>query len=388
MRRFQAVEFLGQLVGAIARRTDHRIVEEVVQRGLVIERHQPQERAVLAGLGGGERNGGAGEIAHALRGMAGLVRIVGDIDIALHRQRHVGGIAPAGLPSLGDHAAKRLRRLQAAMAEAHERRVAARRHARENLGMAARHEDFRHRQPERAHRELGARDAVELAGILHHAAGQALFQNVPGLQHLLVAVVRVDAETVEFIRLIAAAQAQYEPASRQQVGEGGLLHQPQRLVERQGQYGRPEADMGGLRRAMGHHHEGGRADRMVGEVMLREPGDVEAEILRHLHRVDRGAQHRGGRGVPVIQAHEVEEAESCHCGPPIATELAPGNAHLRACPMVRRRPVTARMPVIADMELFVSKHRKRPAPPQISSSYAWPSAAFPLSPAAAFLIVA
>ena len=65
----------------------------------------------------------------------------------------------------------------------------------------------------------------------------------------------IDAEPVEFIGLIAGADAEHQPAVRQRVGGGHLGGEPRRVVERQHHDRGAEPDVLCDRGAMRHHHQ-------------------------------------------------------------------------------------------------------------------------------------
>ena len=102
-------------------------------------------------------------------------------------------------------------------------------------------------------------------------------------QRLLLDVaprIEVDAEAVEFVLAIARAEAERETAIAQNIDEGGVLGDPQRIGERQRDHRGADLDAFGQRREIGGIDEHVGHDAVfVAEVMLGDPGIVEAELV-------------------------------------------------------------------------------------------------------------
>jgi len=109
---------------------------------------------------------------------------------------------------------------------------------------------------------------------------------VRGLVEALPALHLRDAVAAELRRAVAPADPHVEPALRDDVHQGHLLGEPDRIVEGQDRGGETDPDPG---RPRGHRAgERGRVHReaVVDEVVLGEPHLVEAQILRPRHLVE------------------------------------------------------------------------------------------------------
>ena len=138
--------------------------------------------------------------------------------------------------------------------------------------------------------------------------------DLDALLHQPSPVAPIDAEHVELLQLVPEAEAQPEPASRQEIDDRGLLGHVERVVQRQQEHGRPDGDPLGPGRDGGGHGEGGREVRVVDEVVLGQPDHVEAEGLHRLDvreglGVDLGVgDARRGRVAQVVQDTELHGA--------------------------------------------------------------------------------
>ena len=117
------------------------------------------------------------------------------------------------------------------------------------------------------------------------------------------------AEALELVGLIAAAHAEHEPAVRQRVDHADLGDQAHGLVERRHHHRGAELDALGLAREPRQHHQRRGAHAVVGEVVLGEPGDLEAVGLGRLHLLDRVVVELVRLGARRAVAHQVELAE-------------------------------------------------------------------------------
>ena len=102
-------------------------------------------------------------------------------------------------------------------------------------------------------------------------------------QRLLLDVaprLEIDAEAVELVLAVARAEAEREAAVAQDIDEGGVLGDPQRVRERQRHHGGADLDALGQRREIGGIDEHVRHDSVfVAEMMLGHPGVVEAQLV-------------------------------------------------------------------------------------------------------------
>ena len=143
--------------------------------------------------------------------------------------------------------------------------------------------------------------------------GHALLR--PGGDHRLdvlaensVAVLRVDAEGLEFGLLVAAADAPVHPASGKHVEQRHLLGQPQGVVERrQGDAG-ADAEVLRPRGHMGAHEVNRRTDAERAEVVFRQPHGVVAVLLHDVDALERPVVDLIQRNPPVGPGKELENA--------------------------------------------------------------------------------
>ena len=102
-------------------------------------------------------------------------------------------------------------------------------------------------------------------------------------QRLLLDVapaVEIDAEAVEFVFAVARAETEHEAAVAQDVDEGGVFRDPQRIGERQRHHRGADLDALGQRREIaGIDEDVGHDAVFVAEMMLGDPGIVEAELV-------------------------------------------------------------------------------------------------------------
>src|SRR5206468_9458402 len=109
-----------------------------------------------------------------------------------------------------------------------------------------------------------------------------LFRSADDLEALVEPLARGlhrDAEPAELGRLIAAAQAEFEPPAREDVDLGPLLGDPQRVLERRDDDGRADAHPS-RRGGDGPGERGERgADAVRRKMVLGQPHDVEAELV-------------------------------------------------------------------------------------------------------------
>jgi len=105
-----------------------------------------------------------------------------------------------------------------------------------------------------------------------------------------------DRETPELVLAITLADAEIEPALRQEVQGRGLLGQDHRIVPRQHHHGSAEPQGRGARREPRQQRQRGRDLVPAGEVMLDQEGTVIAERFRFDVEVDevmKALVHRG-----------------------------------------------------------------------------------------------
>ena len=230
-----------------------------------------------------------GEVAHdaglalAPRLGVGLGHIdpARDIDMSARRigAQRLGGLlesGPIGRGLPGQLCERRPARQE--KAEAH-----ARRHPDRAPGRAG-EEDRRVRLLQRMGKHLVIAVDLELE-ILALMIGAFLVEQVHQQRQQLfldvAARLEIDAEAVEFVFAIARAKAEREAAIAQDVDEGGVLGDAQRIGERRGDHGGADGDPLGQRRQIGGIDEDVRHDAVfIAEVMFRHPRIVVAELVR------------------------------------------------------------------------------------------------------------
>ncbi len=123
------------------------------------------------------------------------------------------------------------------------------------------------------------RHANVLSCVFDGATGDELLRHVHGLEEDVAARLEVDAELVELVLLIATAETEHGPAIAQLIEHRDIFQHAQRLIERRNDDRRAKPDALRQARHVGRHGHGRRAEAVVREVVLREPGDVEADLL-------------------------------------------------------------------------------------------------------------
>ena len=92
--------------------------------------------------------------------------------------------------------------------------------------------------------------------------------------------VEVDAEAVELVFAVTRAQTEGEAAVAENVDEGCVLHDPQRIGERQCHDGSADLNaLGQCREIPGIDENVGHDAVFIAEMMLGDPGIVEAELI-------------------------------------------------------------------------------------------------------------
>ncbi len=106
----------------------------------------------------------------------------------------------------------------------------------------------------------------------------------------LAAFLHVDAEGLELVTDEAATDAEIEPALRQLVERRGLFRHPHWIVERQHGGAGAEPDALGARREIGEEGVvGGEQPAVAHEMVLDDPGIVDAHAVRELDLLDDAA---------------------------------------------------------------------------------------------------
>jgi hypothetical protein len=119
----------------------------------------------------------------------------------------------------------------------------------------------------------------------------------------------VDAEPLEFVGLVAGADAQHQAPVRQRVCGRDLGQQPRRVIERQDDDRGAEPDLLGDRGTVGDQHQGRRAKAVIGEMMLGEPGNRVAELVREPGLLRDLGKNFCCRLFGVARPHQIEDAK-------------------------------------------------------------------------------
>jgi hypothetical protein len=147
-------------------------------------------------------------------------------------------------------------------------------------------------------------DLVARAGERQAVFSPGAADDLEALVEALARALHRDAEAAELGRLVAAAQAELEPPARDDVDLGPFLGNPQRMLEWRDDHGRADAHparCGGD--GPGERGERG-ADAVRREVVLRQPHDVEAELVGQTALLERVPVHLGVR-LPLTNRQEV-----------------------------------------------------------------------------------
>src|SRR5438128_1651150 len=124
-----------------------------------------------------------------------------------------------------------------------------------------------------------------LSHIFDGATPDELLGHLERLEKYVAAGLEVDAEFVELVLLIAAAEPENRAPAAQLVQDREILKHAQRLVEGRHDHSRPQPDPPCQPGHVGRHRDRRGAEAIIGEMMLGEPGDIEADLLRQLHLI-------------------------------------------------------------------------------------------------------
>jgi hypothetical protein len=119
----------------------------------------------------------------------------------------------------------------------------------------------------------------------------------------------IDTEPLEFVGLVAGADAQHQAPVRQRVGGCDLGQQPRRVIERQDYHRGAEPDLFGNRGAVGDQHQGRRAEAVIGEMVLGKPGNRIAELVSEPGLLRDLGKYFCCRLFGVARPHEIEDAK-------------------------------------------------------------------------------
>ena len=125
-----------------------------------------------------------------------------------------------------------------------------------------------------------------LAVIFHRAAGDILFQHVQRFEERIARRFQRNPEPVELVLLISRPHADHGTAVADHVQHADFFQHAQRMVQWRHDHCGAKPDLRRLRCQRDGHRKRRRAQAVVGEMVLGEPGDVEADLLRHFHLLD------------------------------------------------------------------------------------------------------
>lgn len=130
------------------------------------------------------------------------------------------------------------------------------------------------------------------------------------------------SQHLELLGSIAKTDAEPQPAAGDHVNEGGVLRQPQRMMERGEQNERADRDPPRPRRDGGECGHDRREISVVREVMLGNPNRIEAGLLgvfdlsKHLRIELSKAEGRAGRVAKIQQVAKADRrSHGCSCTP-------------------------------------------------------------------------
>src|SRR6266850_648538 len=287
--------------------TDHRVrraddqeaVEQVVDVGLLGRRHRDGAALLHALVVVTQAERHAHVPARLLGGGARVGLVVGHVDRALHA--HAERLRRLHLVDAFIEERAELAHALDGHAEAAGEHVEAAPHRRlDGIRALCGDPDRRPRLLQRLREDRGLRDLEELAVVRERTALEGQQEDVHGLLPPVAARGELQAEPLELVVLIAAPEADVDPAAGQQVERGDLLGDNQRMVQRHHDDRRPDPQRGRLGRDVGGELDGAREVAVGRKVVLGQPHVAEAERLgglRHLDaaREDLLGRPRGGR---------------------------------------------------------------------------------------------
>jgi hypothetical protein len=157
-------------------------------------------------------------------------------------------------------------------------------------------------------RDVGLRDLVVLAVVTEEILGKGAVEDVAELFGHLQIGSDIDAKPLEFVGLVAGADTEHQAPVRQRVGGCDLGREPRRIVEWQDDDRSAEPDSFGDWGAMRDHHQRRRAQAVVGEMMLGEPGDRVAEFVSKPSLLRDLGKDLRCRLFGVARPHQIEDA--------------------------------------------------------------------------------
>lgn len=168
------------------------------------------------------------------------------------------------------------------------------------------------------------RGRVQQGAARQRLAAQGLLQEPGGPFLVLPALLEVAPEGLEGRAVGAAPDAEFDPAAAEQVGQGGVLGDPERVVQRQRRHRGTEPDPVGPCGHCGEVDERGGDDAALRtQVVLGDPEGVEAEVLGDHGEPEVFAEDPAG----IAGAGHVEQhAEPLRAGRPRAGPVGRGGS--------------------------------------------------------------
>ena len=164
----------------------------------------------------------------------------------------------------------------------------------------------------RPSRDMGPRDLIMLAVVAEEIVGKGTVEDVAKLFGHLQIGFDIDAEPLEFVGLVAGADTEHQAPVRERVGGRNLGRKPRRVVERQHDDRGAEPDLLGDRGAVRNHHQRRRAEAVIREMVLGEPGDRVAELVGEPRLLRDLGKNFCRRLLGGARPHQIEDAEFHH----------------------------------------------------------------------------
>ena len=128
-------------------------------------------------------------------------------------------------------------------------------------------------------RDVGLQDLVVFTVIAEEILGEGAVEDVAEFLGHLQIVFDIDTEPLEFVGLVAGADAEHQASIRQRVGGRDFSREPCRVVERQDDDGGAEPNLFGDRGTVRDDHQRRCAEAVIREMVLGKPGDRVAELV-------------------------------------------------------------------------------------------------------------
>jgi len=114
---------------------------------------------------------------------------------------------------------------------------------------------------------------------------------------------------LELDRIEAPACAPVHAATRENIEEGYLFCEPQRMIEGSQRYRHTNTDVPGLIGDVHAHHVDGGADAVSAEVMLGKPDSIVSRVIHDMNSLHGALVDGGQRHSPFRPTEELEDSE-------------------------------------------------------------------------------